>query len=626
MTVSDAFLVYVEIYGYDVAKGQTEREMFAALQKCGSEIQLADRGRQVELVQDPEKAKELLRPSVLNWFIPAGLLEPDTLKAAFIYTKTAETSSWTYAHELGRMHIEQVLGEKVKTLAFDQANTEEEVSEDIEEAIRQGCSVIFTTAVQMVNQSVRSAILHPDVKIYNCSIKMSYSSICTYYARMYESKFLLGAIAAAMARDDKLGYIADYPIYGTMANINAFAMGARMVNPYVKVYLDWSRSKEGDAAARLESQGIRYISGDDMITPKRASRRYGLYRVKPDGSVENLATPIWHWGKFYEQIIRIILGSSGDTNAAKGKKAVNYWWGMSADVIDVIGSENMPHGINRLAELLRSSIRSGSFHPFDGLIYSQKGIVQCEKGGSLKPDDIITMEWLAENVVGKVPEFEELTDEAKRLVQLQDIEIDETAATEKLTMNILVLADHESKILYDYYDPKRMKGIDLIISCGDLEPEYLSFFATMCPVPVLYVRGNHDGKYKNRPPEGCICIEDDIFVFRGVRIMGLGGSMEYIPDSENQYTERQMRARVRKMFWKLWRRKGFDILVTHAPAYHVNDMEDLPHRAFGSFVPSWKNISPGISFTDTSTLTTAAALSAKIPTAIQPLSMPMIFM
>ena len=84
----------------------------------------------------------------------------------------------------------------------------------------------------------------------------------------------------------------------------------------------------------------------------------------------------------------------------------------------------------RLVELLRSSIRSGSFHPFDGLIYSQKGIVQCEKGGSLKPDDIITMEWLAENVVGKVPEFEELTDEAKRLVQLQDIEIDETAATE----------------------------------------------------------------------------------------------------------------------------------------------------------------------------------------------------
>ena len=150
-------------------------------------------------------------------------------------------------------------------------------------------------------------------------------------------------------------------------------------------------------------------------------------------------------------------------------------------------------------------------------------------------------------------------------------------------MNILVLADHESKILYDYYDPNRMKDIDLIISCGDLEPEYLSFFATMCPVPVLYVRGNHDNKYERRPPEGCICIEDDIYVYKGIRIMGLGGSMRYLPDADNQYTERQMRARIRKMFFKLWRRKGFDILVAHAPAFHVNDMEDLPHRGFAAF-------------------------------------------
>ena len=430
MTVSDAFLVYIEIYGYSQTCAQTEKEMFNALQKIWSEIQLAERGRQVELVQDPEAARELSRPSLLNWFIPAGLLEPDTLKAAFIYTKTAETSSWTYAHELGRQHIGQVLGEKVKTIAFDQADTEEAVAADIEKAVDAGCSVIFTTAVQMVNQSVRSAILHPEVKIYNCSIKMSYSSICSYYARMYESKFLMGAIAAAMSRDDRLGYIADYPIYGTMANINAFAMGARMINPYVKVYLEWSRTKAGDAAARLESQGIRYISGDDMITPQRASRRYGLYLTKEDGTIENLATSIWHWGKFYEQILRILLGGAGDTSAAKGRKAVNYWWGMSSEVIDVICSENMPHGINRLVELLRNSIRSGSFHPFDGLIYSQNKTIQCRNGESLKPDSIITMDWLAENVVGRKPEFEELTAEAQRLVTLQDIEIDETSKME----------------------------------------------------------------------------------------------------------------------------------------------------------------------------------------------------
>lgn len=147
----------------------------------------------------------------------------------------------------------------------------------------------------------------------------------------------------------------------------------------------------------------------------------------------------------------------------------------------------------------------------------------------------------------------------------------------------MVLADHESKLLYDYYDPERMKDIDLIISCGDLSADYLSFFATLCHAPVLYVRGNHDKKYATKPPEGCICIEDDIFLFEGIRILGLGGSMRYIPQAPNQFTERQMKKRLKKLRYKLWRNKGFDILVSHAPAYQVNDLEDLPHRGFAVF-------------------------------------------
>ena len=102
-------------------------------------------------------------------------------------------------------------------------------------------------------------------------------------------------------------------------------------------------------------------------------------------------------------------------------------------------------------------------------------------------------------------------------------------------MKILVLADQKSKYLYDFYEPNKLKDIDLIISCGDLSPVYLSFFVTLCNVPLLYVRGNHDGRYEETPPEGCICIDDDIYVHEGIRIMGLGGSMEYIPKSSNQY-------------------------------------------------------------------------------------------
>lgn len=157
------------------------------------------------------------------------------------------------------------------------------------------------------------------------------------------------------------------------------------------------------------------------------------------------------------------------------------------------------------------------------------------------------------------------------------------AAQTNDNMNILLLADQESKFLYDYYEPGKLKDIDLIISCGDLRPEYLTFFVSLCNVPLLYVKGNHDAKYDENPPDGCICIDGDIYVHKGVRIMGLGGSMEYIPRTPNQYTEGRMTRRVLCMCLKILKHRGFDILVTHAPAYQVNDLTDLPHRGFKIF-------------------------------------------
>lgn len=433
MTPADAFLTYVEIYGYDQVKAQTEREMHQALVKIWQEVQLAEGGRKVELVQDPAAVEEEKRPTLLSWLLSSGFTDHDPLKIGFIHVKTKDTSSWTYAHELGRLHLEQVFGNRVKTIAIEKANTEAEMENAIELAIAAGCSLVFTTAPQMINQSVRSAIQHPEVKIYNCSIRMSYSSICTYYARMHESKMLLGAIAAAMSKEDTIGYIADYPIYGTMANINAFALGARMINPRAKVRLEWSKTKEGDPAQKLFEQGISCISGDEMITPEHMSREYGLYIKHEDGTVENLAVPIWHWGKFYERIVRLTVSGtrevSAEVNARKDSRAVNYWWGMSAEVIDVICSASLPAGVRRLAEFLKYSVKTGSFRVFDGPVYAQDGELMCPEGKSLAPDEIIAMNWLAENVEGRIPEADELTEDAQALLMLQGVKVDEDANT-----------------------------------------------------------------------------------------------------------------------------------------------------------------------------------------------------
>lgn len=158
-------------------------------------------------------------------------------------------------------------------------------------------------------------------------------------------------------------------------------------------------------------------------------------------------------------------------------------------------------------------------------------------------------------------------------------------------MKILVVADEESKYLWDFYESGRLDDIDLILSAGDLNPDYLSFLVTFAKAPVLYVRGNHDDKYEMRPPEGCICIEDSIYVYEGVRILGLGGSMRYKPGI-NQYTERQMRRRIRKLWFPLLWHGGFDILLTHAPAYQLNDGRDLPHQGFRAFCKLMEKYKP----------------------------------
>ena len=150
-------------------------------------------------------------------------------------------------------------------------------------------------------------------------------------------------------------------------------------------------------------------------------------------------------------------------------------------------------------------------------------------------------------------------------------------------MKILAVSDEECPALWDYYIPGRLKDYDLIISSGDLKPEYLSFLVTMGRAPVLYVHGNHDGRYEQRPPEGCDCIDDCFVVYNGLRIMGLGGCRRYHP-GPHQYSDAQMRRRIRRMKFQLWRHKGVDIVVTHAPPAGVGDDEDPAHWGFESLL------------------------------------------
>ena len=151
-------------------------------------------------------------------------------------------------------------------------------------------------------------------------------------------------------------------------------------------------------------------------------------------------------------------------------------------------------------------------------------------------------------------------------------------------MKILLVSDEEDKYLWDFYRPGRLKGIDLILSAGDLKAEYLSFLVTMANRPLLYVHGNHDGGYAQRPPEGCQCIDGKLVTVGGLRILGLGGSALY-NGGPHQYTEKQMRRRIHRLRLKLALTSGVDIVLTHAPVRGFGDEDNMTHRGFEAFLP-----------------------------------------
>ena len=151
-------------------------------------------------------------------------------------------------------------------------------------------------------------------------------------------------------------------------------------------------------------------------------------------------------------------------------------------------------------------------------------------------------------------------------------------------MKILAVSDEELPALWDYYVPGRLKEYDLILSCGDLKADYLSFLVTMARAPLLYVHGNHDEQYRTRPPEGCDCIDGRLVSYNGLRILGLGGCRWYHP-GEHQYSEKQMQRRIAKLRLALWRSGGVDIVVTHAPPRGVGDADDPAHIGFAALLP-----------------------------------------
>ena len=342
----------------------------------------------------------------------------DVLNVAFVHQLEADRSAWVMGHEEGRKHIEEVFGDKIRVRSYYGANTPQQAEDLIEQAVAEGAQVVFTTAPPLSRATLKAAVKYPKIRFLNCSVDQPYSSIRTYYGRIFEAKFITGAIAGAMANDDRIGYIASYPIFGVTASINAFALGAQLTNPRAQIELRWS-CVEGTPQADFFADGIRVISNRNAPVQNNLCQdfcNYGTYLTDSRGDLIPLGTPVWVWGKFYEFVIRSIL--SGGWKREKGvSTALNYWLGMDSGVIGVQLSEKLPEGVRQMARLLEKGLRDSSLDPFLRRIIAQDGSLKNDGTHRFTPGELLRMDWLCENVIGRIPVYEEILPISQNMVR-----------------------------------------------------------------------------------------------------------------------------------------------------------------------------------------------------------------
>lgn len=458
----DAFLIYLDVYGWrpsqTIPDSTIEKELTPILPQIESYPDVVE----AALLTETELSE---RKSVLSL-----LKEP--IKAALIQEGDPQSSSWALTHYKAFKTMAVNMDGRVDVKIYPNNNTPEALDNAFKEAIAWGAQVIFTSHPLMLQATNRYAAKYPKIKFLNCSLNPEATTVRSYYTRGYEIQFLQGIVAAAMSTSGKIGYIADYPIYGAIADINAFAIGVAMVRPAARVYLDWSTTETPTNTDFPLDIDMIYISGQDFDTRIGKGKRFGLFDVRT-GKFSNLSLVQQKWSVFYTRIMSSILNRTykADEQTANGG-SINYWLGLSNGLIDVSFSDELPYETHRLIDLLKNDITEKRFFIFGGIHAKERG---AKENASITMNDLARMDFLVGNIIGKLPDetSDKLIPSAEKLVAvhgLDELEPGEQTPKEKYTDS--VQADSSLKIPADDPDSSNsglVKVISSSVQAGDAE-------------------------------------------------------------------------------------------------------------------------------------------------------------
>ena len=416
LTAGDAMLVYLSVYRYADACESTPSQMKQNLEKLWDEVKVLTEPQAVALSLEPKQGPGEPLLAKLNIFT-----KPSELKVVFLHEHNAESSAWVRAHDKGIEALQQAFPDRVFITRKENIEPEVDAEQVLEDVAHDNADVVFTSSARMHTACLKVAAQHPKTRILNCSLNAPHPLVRTYYPRTYEVTYLLGLLAGALTRTDRVGYVAANPVYGIPAAVNAFARGMRAVRPDGHVVLRWACVPvEGQPLDFSDREDITLLYARSSNEPADSNRDFGLCRRLPDGSLKPVALPVWKWETFYIGIIRSIFNGTWGSEASG--KAVNYWWGLQSDAERVDYYEELAGGTRQLLNIIEENLRKHELAIFpSGGLYAQGHVKMVPQGDTYTPKELMEMDWLGECVEGALPLYEDLDVKTRGLMEINGL-------------------------------------------------------------------------------------------------------------------------------------------------------------------------------------------------------------
>lgn len=327
------------------------------------------------------------------------------LKVGFLYISPISDAGWSYAHDLGRRAIEKMPGVTAK---FVESVDEGMQSEPILEFMAQKkYDLIFATSYGYMDHVIKIAKLYPDVTIMHCAGYKRAENVGTYFGRIYQARYLTGIVAGAMTTSDRIGYVAAYPIPEVIRGINAFALGARRINPKALIEVIWTYTwhdpvKEKTAGLSLLNGGVDVITQhQDTPAVQVAAQDKGAYSIGYNTDMRkfapraHLTAPVWRWEIIYRHIVQQVQSGTWQSQ--------DIWWGLDKGAVDIAPlSPLVPDPVKNKVRMAKRELIQKNRHVFQGPIADQNGKIRISAGTKAKDNELLNMKWFVKGVIGGI--------------------------------------------------------------------------------------------------------------------------------------------------------------------------------------------------------------------------------